>query len=62
MSGRERETGIVQDCQNENLATHLLCQISKFLATKPLTINQLSWPEHALKTHLRQRRIQKFSG
>jgi hypothetical protein len=47
MKGTERERGIVPDCQNENLATLLNC--AKFLATKLLTINQLSLSEKALK-------------
>jgi hypothetical protein len=47
MKGRERERGIVPHCQNENLATLVNC--AKFLATKPLTINQLSLSENALK-------------
>jgi hypothetical protein len=47
MKRRERERGIVPDCQNENLATLVNC--AKFLATKLLTINQLSLSEKALK-------------
>jgi hypothetical protein len=47
MKGRERERRIVPDCQNENLATLVNC--AKFLATKLLTINQLSFSENALK-------------
>jgi hypothetical protein len=41
------ERGIVPDCQNENLATLVNC--AKFLATKPLKINQLFLSENALK-------------
>jgi hypothetical protein len=47
MKGRERERGIVPDCQNENPATLVNC--AKFLATKLLTISQLSLSENALK-------------
>jgi hypothetical protein len=39
-----------------------VCQISKFLATKPLTINQLSLSENALKLTYGNVEFQNFPG
>jgi hypothetical protein len=60
VKGRERERGIVPDCQNENLATLVNC--AKFLATKPLKINQLSLSENALKFTYSNLEFQNFLG